>query len=205
MKYLFSRFFIGLCLFWNFCFPGFCEKIPGTLSQLSLFHTHLQWELFVDQKDLLKVCGIQDVNIAMAKQEQISSYLNNHIRLQTDTSPLKGNLVKIRKQAPSYWVLTLNYPFQNEPKTIEVEYDFANTFDGSDRTTLVFYDRRGEKKDSWITILHDSRKMMRWTPQGLENVFLRDTLPEFPSAWVIILLAALWLYPFRWSIWQGNV
>jgi hypothetical protein len=91
-------------------------------------------------------------------------------------------------------VLTLKYPFHKEPENFETEYHFPNTFDGSDRTTLVFYDKRGNKKDLWITLLHDSRKKARWTPQGLENVFLQDSHPEFPWFWTTTLLGLLWVY-----------
>jgi hypothetical protein len=197
MRYFFaSRFFIGFCLLLSFSLWGFCERIPGTLSHLSLFHTHLQWELFVDEKDLPKICGIRDKNFATATldKERIAKHLNSHIRLQTNDGVLEGNLIQLRKQAPSYWVLTLDYPFLKEPKHFEAEYHFSNTFDGSDRTALVFYDQRGGKKDLWITLLHDSRKRMHWTPEGLENILLKDSHPEFPWIETTTLLGLLWFY-----------
>ena len=187
--------------------------MPGTLSHLSLFHTHFQWELFVHQKDLQKICGIRatDVESALREKDKIEAHLNRHIRMQTGKEVLKGNLSGLRAQAPNYWVLTLHFPFQNEPESFKAEYAFENTFDGSDRTTLVFYDHRGEergeKKDPWITILHDSRKMANWTPEGLENALLPDAAPmgKFPWLFVTGMAAALWAFPVRGGgIWRGH-
>jgi len=196
MAKLFRIFLAATVVFFALSLSLPAERIEGTLSDLSLFEDRLLWKLTVHREDLKTVCGLvfrtpnlKDLIRGLdAHRSEIEAFFKKRLRIETPQQTLPLELVRVHALEPFYVEFFLRFPYPQKPDSFQLTYDIKSPLDGRDHTILMVHDETSPEAQSWVTLLHDSRKVAHWTPQSLHNTTLPDSSRFFLNFPFVILL-----------------
>ncbi|MFD4706005.1 HupE/UreJ family protein [Gottfriedia sp. NPDC058432] len=189
MRSFLSMFIIMFLLFFGTTTTSLAHSIDMSYSDLNIEGNEILYDLFIEQKDLFPHFGTNLdnlVNDELASQK-IESYLQNGLRLDADSKPLKMELVSMnmaQKGVVRGMEFQLRFIADEEIKQFNLHYDLV--FDDVPTHTSVLMVHAGDYFQQDM-INSTNKDILINLPKGLS----KDTPKDLPKAKIG---AVLWKY-----------
>ena len=146
------------------------RRIEGSFSHLFIRSNSIEVELFIQEKDVQNLCGIdlsnikrgEQIHFLQTKHSEIENFLKNHIFFLGENLSLPWKLQVPEIHNPDYIKLTLTSKLLVPIESFKLIYRYFKTITGSDQLVLSIQDDVHSLSPEQILYLHDLRKILVW-------------------------------------------